>query len=109
MSIRQSCIDSCDAELETPEDRSVERPSYNLDLRAPDSIVVLLRLVVETCALLGCHVAVGETIEVGADEVRCRDFGGEEELSNANPSLASRSVLCMSQRWVCWLIGILQR
>lgn len=88
MSVRQSCIDSCDAKLETPEDRSVKRPSYDLDFGAPDSIIVLFRFAIETCALLGCHVAISETVEVGADEVCCCHFGGEQELSNANPSLA---------------------
>ena len=91
VSIRQSCIDGCDAELQTPKDRSVKRPSYDLDLGAPDSIVVLFRVVLEGCALLGCHVAIGKAIEIGADEVCCGHFGSEEELSDKNPSLVSVS------------------
>ena len=80
MSIRQSCIHGCDAELETPKDRSVKRPPYDLDLRAPHSIVVFFGVVVETGTLLGCHVAVGDTIKLGAYKVCCYDLCSEKEL-----------------------------
>ena len=98
VSIRQSCIDGCDTELETPKDRSVKRPSYDLDLRAPHSIVVFFGVVVETGTLLGCHVAVGKAIKIGADKVCCRHFGGEEELSNSSPLLASFKVYFIRAR-----------
>lgn len=88
INIRQSCIDGGDAEFETPEDRSVERPSYDLDLRSPNPVVVLFGVVVETCALLGCHVAIGKAVEVGADEVCCCHLGSEKELPNAITWLA---------------------
>jgi hypothetical protein len=83
MAIRQSCINRSDAEFETPEDSSVKRPPYNLDLGAPDAIVVLFGAVIDACTLLGCHVTVGKAIEVGANKVcRCH-FCSEEELPNA--------------------------
>ena len=78
--IRQSCVDSCDAQLETPEDSSVKRPSNDLDFGAPDAILVLSRVVVEVCTLLGCHVAVGDTIKLGAYKVCCYDLCSEKEL-----------------------------
>jgi len=88
MSIRQSCIDCCDAELKTPENGSVKRPPDDLDLGPPNSILVLFRVMVQTCTLLGCHVAIRKAIEIGPDEVCCHDFGGEKELSDAGNLLA---------------------
>ena len=89
MLLRQSCIDCGDAELETPEDSSVKRPSYDLNLGTPDSVIVFFGAVVDTCTLVGCHVAVGKAIEIGANKVcRCH-FCCEKELFNGSNSLAS--------------------
>ena len=92
MSIRQSCIDCCDAELETPEDSSVKRPPYDLNFGAPDAVVVFLGTVVDTCTLLGCHVAIGKAVEIGTDKICRRDFCCEKELFNESVLLASIDV-----------------
>ena len=92
MSLRQSCIDCSDAKLETPEDSSIKRPAYDLDLRAPDAIVVFFGTVVDTCTLLGCHVAIGKAIEIGTNKICRRDFCCEKELFNESHLLASIDV-----------------
>jgi hypothetical protein len=61
--VRQSSIHGRDADLQAPKDSSVERPSYDLDLGAPNPIVMLSRVEIEVCTLLRRHVAVGEPIE----------------------------------------------
>lgn len=92
MSLRQPGIDCGDAELETPEDSSVKRPPYDLDLGAPDSIVIFFGTVVDTCTLLGCHVAVGKAIEICADKVCCRDLCCEKELFSEGKLSASAGI-----------------
>jgi hypothetical protein len=47
---------------------------------------------VEACALLGRHVAIGQAIEVCANEVRRRDFCSEKELNIAKN--LSASIVC---------------
>jgi hypothetical protein len=78
--IRQSGINCGDTKLKTPENSGVKRPAYDLDLGAPDAIVVFFGAMVETCTLLGRHVAVGKAIEIRANEVCRRDFCSEKEL-----------------------------
>jgi hypothetical protein len=87
--IRQSCVYCCDTELETPEDSSVKRPSYDLDLGAPDTIVVFFGAVVNTRTLLGCHVTIGKAIEIGANKVCRCNFCGEKQLFNVSYLSAS--------------------
>lgn len=89
MSLRQSGIDCGDAELEAPEDSSVKRPPYDLDLGAPDSMVIFFGTVIDTYTLLGCHVAVGKAIEICANKVCCRDLCCEKELSREGKLSAS--------------------
>lgn len=59
-----------------------------MDLGAPDSIVVFFGTVVDTCTLLGCHVAVGKAIKIGANKVCRCDFCCEKELFNESNFLA---------------------
>ena len=82
MDIRQSGIYCGNTELEAPEDSSVKRPPYDLDLRTHDAILVFFGAVVDTCTLLGCHVTVGKAIEIGANKVCCCDFCSEKQLFN---------------------------
>jgi hypothetical protein len=67
MYTRQSSIKSSDANFQTPKNGSVQRPSYHLDFGAHHPIVVFIGVDVEVCTLLGCHVAVCETTEFGAN------------------------------------------
>jgi hypothetical protein len=56
---------------------------------APDAIGVFFGAVIETCTLLGRHVAISKAIEVGANEIcRCH-FCGEKELIIAKNLSAS--------------------
>lgn len=70
-------VRSYDTDFEAPKNGSVGRPAYDLDLRAPDTTVLLSRVWVEVLALFGPHVAVCEAIELGADEVGCYDLRNE--------------------------------
>lgn len=70
-------VRSCDTDFEAPKNGSAGRTSYDLDLRAPDTTVLLSRVWVEFLTPFGRHVAVCEAIELGADEVVCYDLRNE--------------------------------
>jgi hypothetical protein len=65
--IRQSSIKRRDTNFQTPKNGGVQRPSDHLDFGAHHPIVVFIGVDVEVCTLLGCHVAVCETTEFGAN------------------------------------------
>jgi hypothetical protein len=85
--IRQSSIESRDADFQTPKNGGVKRPSYHLDFGAHDPVVVFIGVKGEVCTLLGRHVAVRETAEVGADKVRRYDLCGEKQLLDESVSI----------------------
>jgi hypothetical protein len=88
--LRQSSIESCNTDFETPKNGSVERPSYNLDLRAPDPIVMLYRIWVKVLTLFRRHVAICEAVELGADQVGCHDLRNKKQLLPPRVSISSR-------------------
>lgn len=65
--VRQSRVKCRDADLERPEDEGVERPAKDLYLGAPLTVIILLRVRVDCCALRISHVAVGKPLELGAN------------------------------------------
>jgi len=90
--IRQSPVESRDTDFQTPKNRGVKRPSYHLDFGAHDPVVVFIRVDVEVCALLRCHIAVCETAEFGANEVRCYDLCSKEQLLDMCVSIDDQRV-----------------
>jgi hypothetical protein len=88
--IRQSSVESRDTNFQTPKNGGVKRPSYHLDFGAHDPVVVFIRVDVEFCALLRCHVAVCETTEFGTNKVRCHDLCGENQLLDVSVSMCER-------------------
>jgi hypothetical protein len=85
--LRQSSIESCNADFQTPKNGGVQRPADDLDFGAHHTVVVFVGVDVEVCTFLGCHVAVCETSIFGADQVRCHDFSSEKQLLNAGVSI----------------------
>jgi hypothetical protein len=88
--IRQSSIKSRNADFQTPKNGGVKRPPYHLDFGAHDPVVVFIRVDVEVCTFLRCHVAVCETTEFGTNEVRRHDLCGENQLLDVSVSMCIR-------------------
>jgi hypothetical protein len=88
--IRQSSIKSRNADFQTPKNGGVKRPPYHLDFGAHDPVVVFIRVDVEVCTFLRCHVAVCETTEFGTNEVRRHDLCGENQLLDVSVSMCTR-------------------
>lgn len=85
----QPFVKSCNTDFEAPKNGSVERPSYDLDLGTPDTIVVLFRVWVEVLTLFGLHVAVCEAIELGGDGVGRYDIRNEKRMLHIYVSVSS--------------------
>jgi hypothetical protein len=88
--IRQPSIQSRDTDFQTPKNGGVQRPSDHLDFRAHDAVIVFIGVDVEVRTLLGCHVTVCETSELGANEICCDDLCGEQQLLDVSVSICGR-------------------